>query len=520
LSIDEINAIVAPVAEEKQRVVDWLNAHGVDSIKDFVDALEVQATVKVAEKLFSTKFVKYTHQESRKTIVRHLGKLVLPAHVSDYVVLVSGLSEFPVRKLSAIRSKKAPETLVSIAPQSIGVIYKIPASTQVMKNSSCGVIEFVDQYFSPDDLDTFNQQFNTKIPAITADHIVGTNDPTNPQVEADLDIQWALGIGANAQGWFWIEADNVWLYGFANHMFTTPMVPLVNSISYGWNEEDQCEDGIGGQECQQLGVDSKGYVARVNTEFQKVGLRGISLLSASGDSGANGRTDPDCSENHLNPPFPAASPYITSVGGTQIDQSSGVANLPNPPPGCAGQSCASGGYEEAVSYDQANYASGGGFSFVAATPAYQTTAVSGYLKSGVTLPPASYFNAKGRGFPDVAGLGSQVLIVDGGSIEPVGGTSCASPIFAGIIALLNDVVIDKTGQPLGFLNPLIYKMGGGDCPQCFNDITKGDNICTEDGCSPGCKGFVCTKGWDPVTGFGSPNFAAMKAYLMNNLKKV
>jgi len=387
-----------------------------------------------------------------------------------------------------------------------------------MKNSSCGVIEFVDQYFSPDDLATFTTQFAVTIPPITPDHIVGTNDPNNPQVEADLDIQWALGIGSNAQGWFWIEADNVWLYGFATHMFATPVVPLVNSISYGWNEEDQCEDGIGGQECQQLGVDSKGYVAAVNVQFQKIGLRGISLISASGDSGANGRTDPDCSENHLNPPFPAASPYITSVGGTQIDQSSGVANLPNPPPGCSGQNCASGGYEEAVSYDQAQYASGGGFSFVASTPAYQTTAVQAYLKSGVALPPASYYNPSGRGFPDVAGLGSQVLIVDGGSIEPVGGTSCASPIFAGIVALLNDWVIANTGAPLGFLNPLLYKMGA-NCAQCFTDITKGDNICTEDGCSPSCKGYLCTKGWDPVTGWGSPNYAAMLQYIQNNLAK-
>jgi len=328
-----------------------------------------------------------------------------------------------------------------------------------MINSSCGVIEFFDQYFSPDDLQSFATQFNVKIPALTADHIIGTNQPNSPQVEADLDIEWALGIGSQATGWFWIEADGVWLYGFAIHMFNTLKVPMVNSISYGWNEEDQCEDGIGASECQQLGVDSKGYVAQVNVQFQKIGLRGISLISASGDSGANGRTDPDCSENHLNPPYPAASPYITSVGGTQIDQATGVANLPNPPPGCNGQSCASGGYEEAVSYDQAQYASGGGFSNVALRPSYQNTAVAAYFNSGVTLPPASYYNASGRGFPDVAGLGSQVLIVDGGSIEPVGGTSCASPIFAGLIALLNDRVIQKTGKPLGFLNPFFVPNG-------------------------------------------------------------
>jgi subtilase family serine protease len=91
--------------------------------------------------------------------------------------------------------------LVSIAPQSIQVIYQT-GSAAVVKNSSCGVIEFVDQYFSPSDLATFSTQFRVAIPPLTANHIIGRNDPNNPQVEADLDIQWALGIGVKATGWF------------------------------------------------------------------------------------------------------------------------------------------------------------------------------------------------------------------------------------------------------------------------------------------------------------------------------
>lgn len=511
MSIEEIASIVNPPSEHKQIVVDWLHRHAVDAIKDHGDALEVKASVKSIQKLFSTHMVQYHHSESGRTIVRHFGKLSVPAPVSNYIDLVSGLTEFPVKKM-LLKRVKAPQDLVSIAPQSVNVFYSIPSGTYVTKNSSAGVIEFEDQYFSTDDLQQFSQQFAVPIPALTSNHIVGTNDPTNPQVEASLDIQWALGVGLKATGWFWIESDSVWLYGFGVHFFGTKNVPLVNSISYGWNEEDQCEDGIGGNECQQLGVDSKGYVNRVNVQFQKIGLRGVSLIAASGDSGANGRTDPDCSEKHLNPPYPAASPYITAVGATQIDQASGVANLPNPPPGCAGQSCASGGSEEAVSYAQSNFASGGGFSFVAPAPSYQTAAIAAYLKSGVKLPPSGYYNSKGRGFPDVAALGSQILIIDGGSIEPVGGTSASAPIIAGVASLLNDIVIAETGKPLGFLNPLFYKVQA-ECPTCFQDITTGDNKCTEDGCSASCTGYYCAKGWDPVTGLGTPNYKAMVAYI-------
>jgi len=308
------------------------------------------------------------------------------------------------------------------------------------------------------------------------------------------------------------------LYGFANHMFATKDVPLVNTISYGWNEEDQCEDGIGAAECQQLGVNSEGYVKRVNIEFQKVGLRGITLVCASGDSGANGRTDPDCSESHLNPVFPAASPYITSVGATQISQASGRANLPNPPPGCSGQSCASAGTEEAVSYNQANFASGGGFSDVATAPAFQKAAIAAYFQSGVKLPPSSYYTRTGRGFPDVAAFGSNVLIESAGSIQGVGGTSCSSPIFAGILSLLNDYVNKQSGKPLGFVSPLLYKMASQH-PAAFFDVVKGDNICTEDGCASSCKGFYAAKGWDPVTGLGTPVYTEMLAYIKAQVLK-
>jgi len=110
------------------------------------------------------------------------------------------------------------------------------------------------------------------------------------------------------------------------------------------------------------------------------------------------------------------------------------------------------------------------------------------------------------------------LISSQGQIEGVGGTSCSAPIVAGILTLLNDYVISKSGKPLGFVNPLLYKMAAA-APTCFNDITKGDNICTEDGCSSGCYGFTCTKGWDPVSGLGSPVYTEMLKYVRANVLK-
>jgi len=116
--------------------------------------------------------------------------------------------------------------------------------------------------------------------------------------------------------------------------------------------------------------------------------------------------------------------------------------------------------------------------------------------------------------PDVAAMGHNVLIVDGGAAQPVGGTSASSPIFAAVVSLLNVASIQKTGAPLGFLNPFLYQMAAAE-PSCFHDITVGDNICTEDGCGASCQGYRCAKGWDPVTGLGSPNFANMLAYVQS-----
>ena len=70
----------------------------------------------------------------------------------------------------------------------------------------------------------------------------------------------------------------------------------------------------------------------------------------------------------------------------------------------------------------------------------------------------------------------------------------STPIFSAVMSVLNSHQIAQTGKPLGFLNPLLYKMSASQ-PNTFQDITSGDNICPEDGCEITCFGFVATKGW-------------------------
>ncbi len=102
------------------------------------------------------------------------------------------------------------------------------------------------------------------------------------------------------------------MYEFASDLIATPNPPLVVSMSWGWPEPEQCDI----DQCRS-GETSEDYVIRTNTEFQKAGLQGITLVAASGDQGAPGDDDPDCSifkKDKLSTIFPGASPWVLSVG--------------------------------------------------------------------------------------------------------------------------------------------------------------------------------------------------------------
>jgi len=244
-------------------------------------------------------------------------------------------------------------------------------------------------------------------------------------------------------------------------------IPLVFSISYGEDEKS-------------VGTD---YGNRVNVEFQKVGVRGSSIMVASGDDGSGG----NCSDSgRFTPDFPADSPYVTAVGGV------------------------TGGTPGATPTGEAvDFISGGGFSDYWPQPDWQKTAISNYLSTATGLPSSSLYNQTGRGYPDVACQSEMFVVVqDGFPLPGVGGTSCASPSFSGIISLLNDVRLQAGKSSLGFLNPLIYQTAP-TVTNSFNDVTSGY--------AAGCEitGFPAAPGWDPTTGWGSPNYALLKTVVSN-----
>jgi tripeptidyl-peptidase-1 len=287
--------------------------------------------------------------------------------------------------------------------------------------------------------------------------------------------------------------------------------PAVISMSYAWSESNQCS-GTTGAQCSQLGVDAQQYVNRTNQEFAKVGLMGITMLSASGDSGCHGRTEGICLfQKNMKPAYPASSPYVTSVGGTMLHhgQVGGTEPVCQAGGDLAGK-CAAGGQEVVSSTGAAGGAisSGGGFAQYSPMPAYQQDAVAKYLANDTAMQFAggkgTLFNAGGRGYPDISALAHKFYIVMHNSTGSVDGTSAASPTIAGLVGLINTRRIAAGKPVVGFFNPALYQIHSATGGEAFNDITEGNNACTEEGCW--CKtGFAAAPGWDASTGLGTPN---------------
>jgi kumamolisin len=191
-------------------------------------------------------------------------------------------------------------------------------------------------------------------------------------------------------------------------------------------------------------------------------MMGITVLCASGDQGSSdgeptGKPRVD---------FPASSPWVLACGGTSLQ-------------------AAGGQWLSESAWSNTDGATGGGVSSFFSLPEYQRSA-------GV---PVSVARPKfaGRGVPDVSGCADPKTgyrVFGDGQDRVVGGTSAVAPLWAGLIALLNQ----KLGTRVGYINPLLYSTLGGT--KAFNDVASGAN-----------GDFSSQTGWDPCTGVGTPNGA-------------
>jgi len=329
----------------------------------------------------------------------------------------------------------------------------------------------------------------------------------NANTNNSQSTEWSIGFGDALMDFTVLLAGNV-------------TIPKVLSMSLGSLSWDSCNllcekvvqethSNITYKECfdyvdtqrQVCMYDSSVLMDRINIEFKKIGSRGTTLLAATGDGGSHFSFVPfdntttigialnAVSCKYTIPTFPAASPYVLGVGGTQ--------------------------WTEGPTTPIAWSASGGAFSWRFPMPKYQINEVTAYLQNNQNsphFPLPGTFNATGRAYPDVSALADNVPLVIQGQEVAAGGTSASTPEFAGILSLINDQRLNNGLPPLGFVNPRIYQVARDHPGEAFYDITQGTTSCGADG-SCCATGFPADKGWDPTTGLGSPLWSGLLQYL-------
>lgn len=484
MSLEEVARLVRP-SEVTQKVVhNWLRSHGITNCHGVLtqDFLQCTMTAEVAERLLpGSRFHRYV--SNGRSVLRSSAPYSVPEDVHLHLDFVGGLHRFPPKALdqtpvsSRIKNSET-ELHLGVTPSVLRQRYNLSTSdVGTAQNNSQAVAQFLEQYYHPLDLAEFMSLFGGGFKHHSVvDRVVGTQGGGKAGLEASLDVEYIMSTGANISTWVFSNAGRhesqepflQWMFLLSN----MSDLPRVHTISYG-DDEDSL---------------SAAYMTRINQEFMKAGVRGISLLFASGDSGAGCR-HMGKEQNTFRPSFPASSPYVTTVGGTSFK---------NP---------------FKVTYEVTDYISGGGFSNVFKMPDYQVSAVNGYLKSVASaLPPQSYYSPSGRAYPDIAALSDNYWVVTNRVPIPwVSGTSASTPVVGGMLSLINDRRLLKGLPVLGFLNPRLYKLKG----QALFDVTEGCHLSCLDDQVQG-KGFCAAPSWDPVTGWGTPNYPELMKALLDN----
>ncbi|KAH9168156.1 subtilisin-like protein [Lactarius sanguifluus] len=488
LSKEQVADLVAPHTDTLELIDTWLEHLGIppSSVSRTLGSWLTLTAVPVsqANDILGASYQLYNHVETNHTVLRTISYSI-PEVLHEHIHTIVPTTYFGCPPTEGRKLRMHPNSAVGVraeagSEESLKVLssrdlnrYVTPSYVRWLYNTAgyrpaavdrnvIGIAGYGGEYPSPKDLGLFMTEFRTEGEDATFSVVRvqgGGNDPDTPGDEANFDTQYTAAITYPTTNVFYStggapDSIDPFFY-FVTYMLTREQrIPRTITTSYGGPEYTVPVD----------------YATRVCRLFAELGLRGVSVLFASGDTGVG---PGDCLLEvkghvsvHFVPEYPATCPYLTSVGGTTRDSPEVAASI-----------------------------SGGGFSGYFERPPYQANAVPPFLQT-LGDKYRGYYYPGGRGIPDISAQALDALFVRGGMLRKGSGTSASTPIAAGIFSLLNDYSISKGEGPLGFLNGWLYGRG---LPG-LNDIVSGSN--------PGCNtdGFTAIAGWDPVTGLGTPDF--------------
>jgi pseudomonalisin len=472
------------------QIADWLQGHGleVEEVTAGRRAIVFSGTAAQVEEAFRTPI--HTYKIGDELHHANSKEPEIPAALVQVVGGVVSLHDFHSEPMHGPVRKSSPEftsgSSYYLAPADFATIYDLgPLYQQAITGSGQSVAIVARSNINIADVRQFRTFFG--LPANDPQIIVNGADPgifsSGEETEADLDVEWSGAVARNAAIKFVVSkstnsSDGVDLS--AQYIVNHNLAPVM-SMSFGL-----CEVALGSSGNNFL-----------NSLWQQAAAQGITVFVSSGDNGAAGCDSASASTathgrsvNGL-----CSTPYSVCVGGTEFND---VSN----PTRYWSSANASGTQASALSYipevvwnesgpGAGLWSSGGGASAVYAKPSWQTG--TGVPSDGKRDVPDVSLTAAGH---------DGYLIYQNGGLYVVGGTSAASPSFAGVMAL----VVEHATVRQGNANTTFYSLGnkqrtGG--ASVFHDITSGNNSV------PGQTGFNATVGYDQATGLGSIDAAAL-----------
>jgi kumamolisin len=465
LSRDEVAEAAAPDPRDAQAVEEYARRHGltVDGADLVTRRIKLSGPATAVQQAFGVSLSRYEHQGV--TFRGRTGPVLVPPELANVIVGVLGTDDRP---MAHPHTTATPEftsgSSVPMTAAQLASYYNFPPHLD--GTGQCiGIVEFGGGYLA-DDMNGYFSQFGMSAPAITAVPVSGgSNNPTTGtglqpfdatvEVELDIEVAGLAAPGARLAVYFIGNAGtNAWVDALSAAINDSTNNPSVLSISW-----DAAEDAAPAQ-----------FKTAVDQALVSAGAVGITVLISSGDHGSQGSWGPAGPPDALaHASFPCTSPNATGIGGTVLvpDGSGGVAS------------------EVVWNKNPTKDASGGGVSDSFPVPPFQSGA-------GVNPVSANPPHSPGRGFPDVSANADNYQVHVRGQNVALSGTSASTPLWAALIARVNQGI----GGRAGLLPTMLY--GPLLTAGALKDVTTGDN-----------GAYSATAGWDPCTGLGSPDGAAI-----------
>jgi kumamolisin len=497
----DFKAVFGADPADLDKVAAWAKQHKLTVVDSSIPKrrIQVEGTIGDVSAAFGVELKEYEHAKLGHYRGRE-GQIFVPPDLSDIITGVFGLDTRPLGHSRRRRGPSLPVAWQTLKSRPSASGKGLAATTSAaLSNPFPGTFfppQVAELYNYPDNLDGSGQNvaifaFNGPpspdphggyklaalknyfenvlggtTPSITDVVVQGPGNAPGPDTNAsseqgdstgevmlDMCVVGSVAPGAKIFMYFTEFNSQGWVDALHDAITDNNQISVI-SISYGNPESDPRSAWT------QMGVKI------VDQAMQAAKAKGITICCASGDDGSS-----DGATQGAEVDFPASSPSVLGVGGTKLVASNGGSP----------QITAESVWNELF---QSEGAGGGGISELFTKPPYQ---------SGVTVPPSiNPPHRIGRGVPDVCAVadpetGVVIMNVDGQNLEPIGGTSAAAPLWAALIARLNQGL----GARCGFLNEVLYtKFATG----VLHDITVGDN-----------GDYSAGPGWDACTGLGSPD---------------